>query len=139
MSKSIVFSNDFLKLIFNSIPIEGLADDAAVDRVTALAVALHTADPTDQSSFEVSYTGYERMLVPRNPDGWTVIDEEVFPTDNIDFAQSTGGVTEVATHVSIGTGVANKLLYKGPLVPPLSIVADAPAPRVTTETVISEG
>ena len=44
MSKSNVFENDLLKLIFNATPIAGLADNAASSPVTSLFLALHTAD-----------------------------------------------------------------------------------------------
>ncbi len=142
MAKTTLFANDLLKLIFNAIPMTGLADDAVLFTVTALTVALHTDDPGvdgDQTTFEVDYTGYVRMALARSPDGWVVTNNEVSPTNNIDFPASTGGAATTATYVSIGTGVDDKMLYKGPLIPPIYIAPDAPAPRVTTATTVSEG
>ena len=74
MSKSNVFENDLLKLIFNATPIAGLADNAASSPVTNLYLALHTADPGeagDQTTSEISYTGYTRLAVLRTSGGWT--------------------------------------------------------------------
>ena len=68
MSKGDTFENDLLKLIFNGTAIANIADNAATSPLTNLFVALHTADPGEtgnQSTNEVSYTGYARATVAR--------------------------------------------------------------------------
>ena len=67
--KSATFENDILKLIFNGTAITNVADNAATSPLANLYVSLHTADPTDagnQTSNEISYTGYARVAVARN-------------------------------------------------------------------------
>lgn len=141
MSKSDVFENDLLKLIFNATPIAGLADNAASSPVTSLYLALHTADPGEagtQSTSEVSYTGYARAAVTRNSGGWTVTGNSVSPTANVDFGAATAGSGTV-THVSIGTAAsgAGKILYRGGITPTIAISAGV-TPRITSTSTITE-
>lgn len=140
MSKGNTFENDLLKLIFNATPIAGLADNAATSPITNLTVALHTADPGesgDQSSSEIAYTGYSRVNVARSTAGWTVTGNSVSPAADIIFGAMTGGAGGTVTHWSVGTGVANKLLYSGPAAPNL-LVTNGVIPRVTTMSTITE-
>lgn len=86
MSKSNTFENDLLKLIFNATPIAGLADNAASSPVTNLYMALHTADPGEagnQTTSEISYTGYTRLAVLRTGAGWTVTANSVSPVSDV--------------------------------------------------------
>src|SRR3990172_11234289 len=116
MSKGNVFSSDILKLIFNATAIADLAENDATSPATTLTVALHTADPGEggtQATSEIAYTGYARIAVARTTGGWAITGNSISPVANIDFGEMTGGAGGTVTHVSVGTGVANKLLYSG--------------------------
>ena len=142
MSKSNVFENDLLKLIFNATPIAGLADNAASSPVTNLYLALHTADPGeagDQTTSEISYTGYTRLAVLRTAGGWTVTANSVSPVADVLFPEMTGGVGGTATHASIGTAAsgAGKVLYKGALTPTITVALGV-SPRIKNTSTITE-
>lgn len=140
MSKGNTFENDLLKLIFNATTIAGLADDTVTSPVTNLTIALHTADPGeggDQTTNEIAYTGYARVNVARTSGGWTVTGSSCSPVADIVFGAMTAGAGGTVTHFSIGTGVANKILYKG-AVAPSQAVTNGVIPRLTTGTVITE-
>ena len=142
MSKSNTFENDLLKLIFNATPIAGLADNAASSPVTNLYLALHTADPGeagDQTTSEISYTGYTRLAVLRTTGGWTVTGNSVSPVADVLFPEMTGGAGDTATHASIGTAAsgAGKVLYKGALTPAITVALGV-APRIKNTSAITE-
>lgn len=142
MSKGNTFENDLLKLIFNATAIANIADNAATSPLTNLFVSLHTADPGeagDQTTSEISYTGYARVSVARTSGGWTVTANSVSPVANIEFGQMTAGVGGTATHAAVGTAVsgAGKILYKGALTPNIS-VTNGSIPRITTASTITE-
>ena len=140
MSKSDVFENDLLKLIFNATAIADLAQDDGTSPATTLTVALHTSDPAEggtQASNEISYTGYARVAVARTTGGWTVTANSVSPVANIDFGQMTAGAGGTVTHFSVGTGVSNKLLYSGTVTPNI-VVTNGVIPRLTTASAITE-
>lgn len=140
MSKSDVFENDLLKLIFNGTAIADLAQDDSSAPATTLTVALHTSDPAEggtQASNEISYTGYARVAVARTTGGWTVTANSVSPVANIDFGQMTAGAGGTVTHFSVGTGVSNKLLYSGTVTPNI-VVTNGVIPRLTVASAITE-
>lgn len=142
MSKSNVFENDLLSLIFNGTPISNLADNAASGPLTNLYVALHTANPDEdgnQSTSEISYTGYARVAVARTSGGWTITGNSVSPVAAIEFAEMTGGAGGTATYASIGvasTG-SGKILYAGALTPTVT-VATGVIPRIKNTSTITE-
>jgi len=140
MSKGDTFENDWLKLIFNATAIADLAENDTSSPATTLTVALHTADPGEagtQSTNETAYTGYARVAVARTTGGWTVTGNSVSPVANIDFGECTASPGAAITHVSIGTGVANKLLYKGAVTPNITMAIGV-APRLKTTSTITE-
>lgn len=140
MSKGDTFENDLLKLIFNATPIADLADNDQSSPATTLTVALHTADPGesgDQSTNETAYTSYARQTVARTSGGWTVTGNSVSPVANIDFPECTGSPGAAITHFSVGTGVANKLLYSGTVTPNITMAAGV-IPRLKTTSTITE-
>jgi len=142
MSKSNIFENDLLKLIFNGTPIANIADNSSVSPLTNLYLSLHTADPGeagDQTTNEISYVGYNRVAVPRNSLGWTVTNNIVRPTDSIDFGVMTDGTPNTVTHVGFGTAVSGvgKLLYIGTISPNISVAVGV-APRVSSSSTITE-
>ena len=107
--KPSTFRNDILKLIFNATAIANLADNAAASPLTNLHVALHTAFPGlagDQSTSELSYTGYNRVAVARSTGGWTVTGNSVSPVAAIQFGEMTAGAGGLATHFSVGTAAS---------------------------------
>lgn len=125
MSKSNVFENDLVKLIFNATAIANIADNAASSPLTNLYVSLHTADPGeagDQTTSEASYTSYARVAVARSGSGWTVSNNAVSNAAAITFPQCTGGSNTI-THFAVGTASsgAGKVLYKGALTASLAV------------------
>lgn len=142
MSKSNAFENDLLSLIFNGTPIANLADNAATSPLTNVFIALHTSDPGEagnQSTSEVSYTGYARVAVARTSGGWTITTNSVSPVSAIEFAEMTGGTGGTVTHASIGTASsgAGKILYSGALTPTVA-VATGVIPRIKNTSTITE-
>jgi len=141
MSKSNVYENDLLKLIFNATAIGNIADNAATSPLTNLYVSLHTADPGeagDQSTSEIAYTSYARVAVARTSGGWTVTANSVSPASAINFPAGTGG-TGTATHFGVGTDASGtgKLLYSGTITPNI-ICGNGITPQLTTASTISE-
>lgn len=139
-SKGNTFENDILALIFNATAIADLAENDASSPATTLTVALHTADPGEagtQATSETAYTGYSRVAVNRNSGGWTVSGNSVSPTANIDFGECTASCSVTLTHFSVGTGVSNKLLYKGTLTPNIAMAVGV-IPRIKTTSTITE-
>lgn len=125
MSKANLFETDFLKLIFQAVTIDGLAENDTTSPLTDLYVSLHTSDPGEagnQTTNEANYTSYARVAVSRDTDGWTVTDNEASNAAAINFPQCSGGSNTI-THVGIGTasGGAGKLLYSGALTASLAV------------------
>lgn len=142
MAKGSTFDNDLLKLIFNAVNIANVADNTATAPLTNLFVALHTADPTaggNQSSNEISYTGYARATIARTSGGWTITGSSVSPAASINFGTMTAGVGGTATFASIGVAVsgATKILYSGALSPSIS-VTNGVTPVITAGSTITE-
>ena len=142
MSKGDTFENDLLKLIFNATAIANIADNAASSPLTNLYISLHTADPADagnQTTNEISYTGYARVAVVRTTSGFTVTGNSVSPVGNIIFPVSTGGTGGTVTHIGIGTAASGtgKLLYSG-AVSPNFIVASGVTPVLLNSSTITE-
>lgn len=130
------FENDLLKLIFNATAITNVADNAASAPLTNLYVSLHTADPTDagnQTSSEISYTGYARVPVARTSGGWTVTGNSVSPAATIPFGQMTAGTGGTVTHAVIGTASSGtgKIIAMATVSPNL-VVANGTTPSLTT-------
>ena len=141
MSKSAVFENQLLQLIFNATAIPNLAQNG-VSPLTQLFVALHTADPGEggnQSTSEVSYTGYARVGVARTAGGWVVTGNSVSPANNIEFGEMTAGTAGTATHASIGTAASGTgtILYRGALTPPVAFNIGV-IPRIRNTSTITE-
>ncbi|MFL6863452.1 MAG: hypothetical protein ACJ8DZ_10660 [Allosphingosinicella sp.] len=146
MSKSNAFETAFLALVFNNSNIANVGDATGVRGSSAagsLYVSLHTADPGeagDQSTSEISYTGYARVAVTRDGSHWTVAGNSVSPAADIDFPKSTGGTGGIITHFGVGTSAsgAGTLLYSGTYTPNQT-VASGVIPRLEmTGTAITE-
>lgn len=120
------FANDLAKLIFQGLPIAGIADNAASAPLTLLYISMHTADPTgagSQESAEVSYTGYNRIPLERNSTKWAITGNVVRPAGRIEFGEMTAGVEQLATWISIGTSPsgAGKILMRAKLNPNIQV------------------
>jgi hypothetical protein len=144
MSKSSTFENDFLKLIFQGVAIANIADNTTTAPLTNLYIALHTGDPGEsgnQSTNEISYTGYTRKAVPRSALGWSVTGNIISPVSNIVFGIPTAvtGVP-IATYMSIGVAVsgATKILYSGILTPSIPIIVSKPPTLLLSSTITEE-
>lgn len=145
MSKSNTFETSLLNLIFNNTGIANVGDATGLRGSTAagsLYVALHTADPGeagDQTTSEISYTGYARVAVARSAGGWTVGAGTVSPTAAITFGQMTAGTGGTASFFSIGVAAsgASVILYSGAISPTIS-VTNGVTPQLTTATAVTE-
>jgi len=131
MSKCDTWESDLLLLLFNNIPATLIGDAAgllASAGAGSLYVALHSSDPGetgDQTTNEISYTGYARVAVARSSGGWTK--SATAPTQVANAALVAFGLDTVgsvtATHFSVGTtsSGAGKRLYNGALTASLAI------------------
>lgn len=142
MSKSNTFENQFLKLIFNGDAIAGIAQNNTTSPNTSLWLALHTADPGEdgnQSTNEVSYTGYARMGVARTTEGWLVNGNSVNPKNPVDFPEVTAGSGGTATYITIGTAQTGSgtVLYRGSLTPAIYYGVGV-IPRLKSTSTITE-
>lgn len=142
MAKGATFDNDFLKLIFNATNISLLADNTATTPLTNLFVSLHTADPTsagNQTSSEISYTGYARVSVARTSGGWTVSTNTVVPAATITFGAMTAGAGGTVTNWAIGTATSGtgKILWTGTVTPNI-VVSNGVTPALTTASTVTE-
>jgi hypothetical protein len=126
MGKGTVFENDFLKLVLNAVAIANIADNASASPLTNVFLSLHTADPSagNQTTNEISYTGYTRMTVARTSGGWTIVGNSASPFADITFPTSGGGTGGTATYAAVGTlttAGAGKVLWSGVLSPTITI------------------
>jgi hypothetical protein len=142
MSKGDTFENDLLKLIFNATAIANMADNAATSPLTNLFVSLHTADPGEagnQSTNEISYTGYARVSVARTSGGWTVTANSVSPVAAITFGAMTAGTGGTVTHFAVGTATSGtgKILYSGTVTPNI-VVSSGVTPSLSTSSTVTE-
>ena len=145
MSKSNSAENNLLKLIFNNTTWAGIGDATGIVGSTAagnLFSGLATADPGeagDQSSSEISYTGYGRVATPRTTGGWVVTNNSVSPAATISFGPMTAGAGGTASFWLVGksTSGVGELLYSGGITPPIT-VNNGGTPQLTTASAITE-
>lgn len=141
MSIADVTENAILNLVYRAVAWANYADDASSSPETTIAVALHTADPTDSgnmSSSEATYTSYARASVNRDTGGWSAASGgSVSPAADIDFPTGTGG-SETLTYFSTGKsgGGSAAILWSGGISPGISAGSGA-LPRLTTSTTIT--
>lgn len=135
--KGTTFRNDILKLVFNATPIANLADNAATSPITNLQVALHSAWPGvggDQTTSEISYTGYARVAVARTTGGWTVTGNAVSPVAAITFGQCTAAApANPACFFTVGTASSGtgKILRLGVIGSRLGPITGATSDTIT--------
>lgn len=128
MSMSNVSEAALLDLIFLNTAWADIGDASGLQpSATAgnLYVALHTADPGDagdQTTSEVSYTGYARVAVPRSGSGWSRSSATISNAATVQFGECSGG-SATASYFSVGTASSGSgsILYSGSLSAPRSI------------------
>lgn len=145
-AKSTLFDTALLTLIFNNSQLGTINElmGVASSPQTDLYISLHTATPAvgapNQTTNEISYTGYARAAVPRSAFGFTVAGNVVSLTSNVDFAPCSGGASQTATHFAIGTkstGAAGIILYFGAITPNI-VVSSGVIPRLTPASTVTE-
>lgn len=128
MSLSNAAESDLLKLLFQNVTWANLGDATGVVGSTgagSLYVALHTADPGeagDQTTNEISYTGYARVAVARSTGGWTVsgtAPTQVANAGAVTFGACTAG-SGTAAYFSIGRASSGtgEILVSGQITSP---------------------
>jgi hypothetical protein len=128
MSMTNAAEQALLDLLFLNVDWADIGDAAGLQNSATAGsfyISLHSADPGEagnQSTNEISYTGYARVAVNRTAGGWTRTTSTIANTALVQFGQCTGG-TATATHFGIGTDStgAGNLLLKGALNASLSI------------------
>ncbi len=93
----------------------------------SLYIALHTADPGeagDQTTSEISYTGYARVAVARSGSGWSRSGSTMSNVATVQFGECTAG-SGTATYFSIGTASSGtgQIILSGALTASRSISA----------------
>lgn len=143
MSATNTLETELLQHLFLNADIS-LIGDATGLRGSSVAGVLYlmlfTADPGEtgnQTTNEVSYTGYSRPSVARTSGGWTVAGNQVSLAADVLFGACTAG-SATATHWGVGTAASGtgKLLFKGPISPTLNISSGV-TPKLTTGTTIT--
>ncbi len=130
MSMSNASETNLLLLLFNNTDWANVGDAGGLQNSAAagsLYVALHSSDPGDagdQTTNEVSFTGYARVAVARSGAGWTVSGNQVSNAATVQFGECTAG-SATATHFSVGLAAsgAGDILYSGALSASRSISA----------------
>jgi hypothetical protein len=104
MAGSNDYGNKLLLLELNGTAIANLMDNAASSPATSLYLSLHTASPVagDQTTNEVSYTGYARAAVARNSGGISISGLIGTLVANATFGLKTAGSNQTVTHVGFG-------------------------------------
>lgn len=99
-------------------------------------IALHTADPGEagtQSTSEATYTGYNRIAVPRSSAGWTEANGTASNAADVTWPAATGG-SNVITHLTVGTAAtgAGMVIARLAFSSPASLTVSAgTAPKFT--------
>ncbi len=128
MSFSNAWETKALNLFFANLAATGIGDvGGLLPSVAAgnLYIALHSADPGEagnQSTSELSYTGYARVAVVRSAGGWTIASDTVSNAAQIQFGQCTAG-SGTAAYFSVGldSSGAGVILMSGALSSSLAI------------------
>lgn len=144
MSLSNAAETDILSLLFKNTTWAGVGDSTGIVGSTtagSLFASLHTADPGeagDQSTSEISYTGYARVAIARSSGGWTVTGNSVSPVATIAFGAMTAGTGGTANFFGLGksTSGAGELLFSGGISPTIA-VANGVTPQLTNATAIT--
>lgn len=125
MAKHNAFINQLMALIYKATAIPNIADNAAASPNTDLYIAFHSADPgvgNDQTSNEITYTGYARVAVPRSALGWTTATQQAINAAQIQFGLCTAGsATAVYASIGLAPSGASRVIVSGALTSSLAI------------------
>jgi hypothetical protein len=121
VSKTNAFETALLGLIFLNNNIANIGDATGLRGSSApgvFYVSAHSSDPGesgDQTSNEISYTGYARISIVRTSSGWSVSGNQATTLLELLFGLCTSGSGNI-THIGIGTASSGTgfMLYKGP-------------------------
>lgn len=117
--KFTAFSGSLAEAIAHNSDITGIS--RGTSSAGSLYMGLHYADPGragNQSTNEMTYTGYGRVGIPRTTGGLTVTGPSWSPATDVTFGQRTdGGSASIGLYMSIGTAStgAGVSLYSGPI------------------------
>ena len=119
-----------LDLIFLNTDWAGVGDAGGLQNSAAagsLYVSLHIADPGeagDQTTSEVSYTGYARVAVARSGAGWSRSVSTISNVATVPFGECTAG-SATATYFAIGSAASGtgQIILSGALSASRSISA----------------
>jgi hypothetical protein len=133
-----------LQLIFNNTNWANIGDATGLRGSTTAGsffISLHTSDPGEagnQTTNEISYTGYARISVARSAGGWTVTGNSVSPVSTITGGAMTGGAGGTVTNFGVGTdssGTGN-LVFKGTVSPSIVVITGV-TPSLTPATTLT--
>ncbi len=108
MSMSNAAEAAFLDLLFLNTDWAGIGDAGGLQNSAAAGsfyISLHTADPGeagDQTTSEVSYTGYARVAVARSGSGFSRSGATISNVATVQFGECSSG-SATATHFAIGS------------------------------------
>lgn len=128
MSKSDIWENSLLKLVFQNLAAGTIGDASGLQPSAAagsLYISLHSADPGEagsQTTNELAFTNYARVGVGRGTANWTVTAGTVTNAGSVTFP-TCGTAGGTATYFGVGgslTGTGN-LIYSGSLTASLAI------------------
>lgn len=144
MSLSNSAENNLLKLIFNNTTWAGIGDATGLPgsaTAGSFFPGLYTADPGeagDQSTNEISYTGYSRPGVARSGAGWTVSGNSVSPAATIAYGPMIGGTGGTVTHWGVGKSSSGtgEIVVSGTVSPNIP-VSSGVTPQLTTASAIT--
>lgn len=122
MSMSNAAETALLNLLFNNTAWANIGNAGGLQPSSAAGsfyVALHSSDPGDagdQTTNEISYTGYGRVAVARSGAGFTVSGNQVSNAATVQFGECTAG-SATASHFSVGvaSSSASQIIYSGAL------------------------
>lgn len=141
MSASNTTENAILAALFNGTTWAGYLQNVTTSAESAIALALHTADPGEAgnaSTSEAAYTSYSRPSVNRNSGGWTVAGSTVNPTAIVEFPAATGGNENESFWSTVkATGGSSALILVSGGISPAVNVTNGVTPRLTTATTIT--
>jgi len=141
MSKTNVYENSVLGMLFTATSIAQISEDQVTTPATNLYVSFHTADPGEagtQSTSETTYGAYARVTVGRTTTGWKVTGNTCYPQANIAGVTPTSGSGTITFFgIGVSTTGATALYYSGAISPPITITTGG-APTLVTGTNITE-
>lgn len=147
MPKSNTYEASLLALLLNGVGITGVADNTASSPLAYLYVALHTGNPAgsgNQTTNEISYTGYARVAVSRSSGSpfWTITGSSpasAQPGSTITFGNMTSGAGGTVTYISIGSASsgAGEIFYYGTITPNI-VVSAGVSPQISAASAVTE-